>query len=72
MAHKRFLLICYGWYYPNGGINDVDSSVDTEEEAVKWFDEKVKKQSEQFAPSISYQVFDCEKRKVINEWSSDH
>lgn len=69
---KRFLLIEIGWYYPNGGIDDVSSSVDTEEEAIKWFDEKVSKRQGDDAWSVSYQVFDCEKREVIRRFSSKH
>jgi hypothetical protein len=71
MEYKRFLLICYGWYYPDGGINDVDNSVDTEQEAIDWFNSNVEKQKERNTPSISFQIFDCEKRKVIYEWSSN-
>jgi len=69
---KRYLLIIIEWYYPNGGINDVSDSVDAEEEALKWFDDKMSKRQGDECWSVSYQVFDCDKREVIRRFSSNH
>lgn len=69
---KRYLLIIIGWYYPKGGIDDVELSVDTEEEAIKWFDENVSKRQGDECWSVSFQVFDCEKKEVIRRFSSNH
>jgi hypothetical protein len=69
---KRFLLITIEWYYPNGGINDVSDSVDTEEEAVKWFEDIVARRQGDECWSVSYQVFDCERREITRMFSSNH
>lgn len=72
MEYKRYLLICYGWYYPNGGINDIIDSVEEEQKAIEWFDDKIATTIGTDCPSISYQIFDCDKRMLIAKWSSDH
>ena len=69
---KRFLLIIIEWYYPKGGINDVEDSVETEQEALDWYNSKAERFSKIDSPSVSVQVFDCEEREIIAKWSSEH
>ena len=68
--HKRFLLISFGWYYPDGGMFDVEDSVDNKEDAIKWFNEGVKSCEGKHCPSASFQVFDCDERELIANWQS--
>jgi len=67
---KRFLLIEIEWYYPQGGIGDVENSVDTLEESSEWFNKQVSEAKEKECQSTTFQVFDCEERKTIFEWPS--
>ncbi len=67
--YNRFLLIEYGWYYPYGGISDVVDSVNEYKDALNWFDYKVSKCSKD--ASYSFEVFDCEKRAIILNYSSE-
>lgn len=36
MKHKRFLVFLMDSYYPLGGINDLEGSFDSKEEAIKF------------------------------------
>ena len=69
MKHNRILLIEIGWYYPNGGISDVNASVDEYKEALEWFNERVKGTG--IDRSTTYEVFDCDERKVVLKWSAE-
>lgn len=64
--YKRYLLIEIGWYYPNGGIKDVDKSTDDIKEAEAWFNDKIR-----LKPSdCTFQVFDCDERHIILSYES--
>lgn len=66
MIYKRFLLIQFSHNHPNGGINDVINSVENYLEAKVWFDYNVK--TIDTNNSITFQVFDCVKCCVANEF----
>lgn len=54
MKHKRFLVFGITNYYPCGGLDDLDDSFDTIEEARDYVNGVNTKR----APSDSYQIYD--------------
>jgi len=68
IVHNRYLLIeyeTYPWHHPMGGIKDVKSSTQSREDAMQWFEEKVKEDS------CGFQVFDCIEQRLIAQWESE-
>lgn len=53
---KKYLLFCYDFYYPTGGMNDLMGSHDSIAECLN--DERIKKYSE-------YQIIDRDTFKVV-------
>lgn len=60
--HKRFAVFAYFDYYPSGGIYDIESSFDTEADAI---DFAINRPMEDPCDSYTVYVFDFDARKIV-------
>ena len=60
--HKRYLAFYINYYYPSGGMDDLEKSFDTKEELIEWLNKNKQPLGDS---DWGVHGFDCQERVII-------